>query len=281
MKKRSLFAAVAMLIVSAIVLTSATFAWFQANGSVEVAGFNATTTSQGGGLLVSTTGGAGTWKNALTYDDYAAVNSNVLIASGGTFTPVSGSVGADGSVSFIAGSLSGATFSYSGSATQGYIKYTTYVQSPNVAGNIQVAPTMNSDSPFVYYSVVVNQATTNLKHYTAAATGNSTSTYTYNAIANTGETANANAAQDNNPANGIIDDAEKAALTLSSQPAVSPFNASTAQTALTFAAEAGVAYEITVYCWAEGQDSDCVAGAAATSTTIGLDLSLQASGNNG
>lgn len=57
MKKRSLFAAVAMLIVSAIVLTSATYAWFAASTSAAtVAKFTASVSADDGSLLVQSTG---------------------------------------------------------------------------------------------------------------------------------------------------------------------------------------------------------------------------------
>lgn len=74
MKKRSLFAAVAMLLVSAIVLTSATYAWFASNDSASVAGIKASVTNTDGNLRVKASGdyalSTATWGNAVLATDY-------------------------------------------------------------------------------------------------------------------------------------------------------------------------------------------------------------------
>lgn len=72
MKKRSLFAAVAMLIVSAIVLTSATYAWFATGGAATQVGTitgNVAQASAGIRLRTQSSSGSGAsgWQDALDY----------------------------------------------------------------------------------------------------------------------------------------------------------------------------------------------------------------------
>ncbi len=97
MRKSALLSSVAMLIVSAIVLTSATYAWFSTARTVNVTdldiGVNADT-----GLLVSVENGAeGTWLNTVNFEDGATVqgrddlNGTTIPAK---FNPVSSAAGA-------------------------------------------------------------------------------------------------------------------------------------------------------------------------------------------
>jgi len=77
MKKRSLFAAVAMLIVSAIVLTSATYAWFATGGSaVKVGAIKGQVATTAAGIKLKVTGASATWQDSLDYLKLSAVNSN-------------------------------------------------------------------------------------------------------------------------------------------------------------------------------------------------------------
>ena len=57
MKKRSLVAAIAMLMVSAIVLTSSTYAWFATSSAAAVDKFSATVTNNSGSLTVQAVNG--------------------------------------------------------------------------------------------------------------------------------------------------------------------------------------------------------------------------------
>ena len=84
MKKRSLFAAVAMLIVSAVVLTSATYAWFASGTEVTVSTVSADVSNSDGSIKISADGS--NWKTTLANADLQAVASNILPAA---FTPVS------------------------------------------------------------------------------------------------------------------------------------------------------------------------------------------------
>lgn len=65
MKKRSLIAAIAMLVVSAIVLTSATFAWFSMGNFVDVTSFDAAV-SKSDGLMISAD--ESNWDTTITLD---------------------------------------------------------------------------------------------------------------------------------------------------------------------------------------------------------------------
>ncbi len=86
MRKSALLSSVAMLIVSAIVLTSATYAWFSASTKAEVTGIDATVQTSTG-ILISTDGNA--WKTKIDFGAYTPAN----------FSPCSTTTGA----SFVTG----------------------------------------------------------------------------------------------------------------------------------------------------------------------------------
>lgn len=90
MKKRSLFAAVAMLIVSAIVLTSATYAWFATGGSTSINTITGKVAEASAGIrlrTIPTTGAAATgWVNSLDYAKLAKDTTNNHFATNYTTT---------------------------------------------------------------------------------------------------------------------------------------------------------------------------------------------------
>lgn len=89
MKKRSLFAAVAMLIVSALVLTSATYAWFNVGGGAQVIEQKGTVMEAGSGVRLKTGSGMD-WNSTLLpqdFWDYTTNNNNILVQHW-TATPV-------------------------------------------------------------------------------------------------------------------------------------------------------------------------------------------------
>lgn len=89
MKKSALLSSVAMLIVSAIVLTSATYAWFSASDKVDVKEISATVESSTG-LLISIDNGT-SWKTSVDVSSYKPTSfSPVSTATGGTDTWVTG-----------------------------------------------------------------------------------------------------------------------------------------------------------------------------------------------
>lgn len=66
MKKRSLFAAVAMLVISAVLLTSATYAWFADASSATVSGFSGNVAAAGTGVQVKSHASGAVWTSSLT-----------------------------------------------------------------------------------------------------------------------------------------------------------------------------------------------------------------------
>ncbi len=105
MKKRSLVAALAMLVVSAIVLTSSTYAWFAASTTASVSTISAEVQNSAGSIFVSPTGETGTWRASLSSADYAGLAQSL--------TPVSASVNTNDSgartISFNGGNLAAGT----------------------------------------------------------------------------------------------------------------------------------------------------------------------------
>lgn len=76
MKKRSLVSAVAMLVVSAIMLTSATYAWFSTGGPAKIGTLQGMTAQAGSGVFVKTLRAADDWATRLGYKDLAADTTN-------------------------------------------------------------------------------------------------------------------------------------------------------------------------------------------------------------
>lgn len=89
MKKRSLFAAIAMLVVSAIVLTSATFAWFSMGDSVSVTQFTVGV-AEADGLMISADNSS--WGTSVALSTIYTANNykNIVYNSGDLMFPVSG-----------------------------------------------------------------------------------------------------------------------------------------------------------------------------------------------
>lgn len=94
MKKRSLFAAVAMLIVSAMVLTSATYAWFNVGGDAKIIEQKGTVMTAGSGVRLKTDSGMD-WNATLLPQDFwnypTGVNNNNILVQHWTATPVANS----------------------------------------------------------------------------------------------------------------------------------------------------------------------------------------------
>lgn len=97
MKKRSLFAAVAMLIVSAILLTSATYAWFATGGPATISTITGKVAEAGAGITLRTvpTSGAGAtgWVTTLDYASLAKDQTNNHFATNYTNTGKKADVG--------------------------------------------------------------------------------------------------------------------------------------------------------------------------------------------
>jgi len=76
MKKRSLIASIAMLLVSAIVLSTSTYAWFSAGAAVSVEKITASVQKTDGSILISATGAENTWGYTLETATITALFNN-------------------------------------------------------------------------------------------------------------------------------------------------------------------------------------------------------------
>ena len=72
-KKRAIYAAIAMLLVSAIVITSASFAWFSLGRSAQVENLDLKVTKEGEGIAISAN--ASKFTSVLTYEDLKGSSS--------------------------------------------------------------------------------------------------------------------------------------------------------------------------------------------------------------
>lgn len=265
MKKRSLLAAVAMLIVSAIVLTSATYAWFATNTTVSVEEVQASVSNTDGSILISEDGL--TWRTSLTKDQLAGVAGNSFATN---FTPIS--VDPE-SMSIVGGSISAGMFNPADVTTGTYIKYTVHIKSDSDV-TVNINPSFNFGTAFIY-GLVKTPTQTTIRNNNEI----SKSKY-YPVIANSGDPiADANG-------NSILDDAEHDANTANGfgTPGVYDTvrenvlgNLVTCDTnALSLSLVKGVPQQITVMLWAEGQNIACSGTVASASSGVTLAITKAA-----
>lgn len=255
MKKRSILSAVAMLLVSALVLTSATYAWFASGSAASASAITATVANSDGTLLISADGGT-TWKTAVAmgldptdeddaYGDFVEstlVFPNIGSSAAGRLIPVSGTP-SSGSITFMDGSLEGTAFS-SKTATAGWVKVSLKVKS-TVATTITVAPAFSTAADFGYCYFVVNS--TGYLYGVGAARE-------YFPIATSGGTVTG---VDSN-GNAIMDIGD------SSHPVLAAQQTTVSQGSYDITAAADTSYDVVFYMWAEGNDAACT-GAVASS----------------
>lgn len=253
MKKRSLVSAIAMLVVSAIVLTSATFAWFAAGTEVSVDTFSANAQSRDGSILISATGEANTWKTKLTSADY-----NNAFDSAISLVPVSGTHGEAG-MSFIGGALSidesTSLYKFTTATATGdeYLKYSCYVKS-TVDCSVTLTPSISLGDNYIYACVQTASAGYILKSGDDA-------TYTPITTTSSGSTIDTDS-------DGIISATEAGnGVTLASS--ATTLNSGSEGT-LTLTLTAGSAQRIDVWVWAEGQDPQCAGPVDSTNSSISL-----------
>lgn len=287
MKKRSLFAAVAMLIVSAVVLTSATYAWFASGSRADIDTIGASISNSDGTLLISVD--STNWGTNLEYADWfpggTLITGNKVPATtdANTTYPVLSPVSFDApNGSFKGGSLSQDTdtssahykdFQFSAaSATAGWIDLKYYVKS-TAACNITITPTFSSDINFIYGAITatVNSSTT------TNVVGKSTATGYIPVVASSGT------AWDTTTANGIVDPAEDTGAALLKQETVAssgdnqivPLTGNNQKLTFTYSqamADAETAVECHIIIWAEGQDASCTGKVTSQSATMTLAL---------
>ncbi len=171
MKKRSLVAAIAMLMVSAIVLTSSTYAWFATGTTAKVSGISAQVSNTSGNITISADG-----TNYSTALEYAAFQGQTGNFTPSDFSPVSFD---PINQAFIAGSIAQgedaentATFgklvfnpSVATNDSTKFIKMKVYVKA-SVDCTVNVAADMaNSTYQFIYGAIYDDSDTTNYKVY--------------------------------------------------------------------------------------------------------------------
>jgi hypothetical protein len=255
MKKRSLFAAVAMLVISAVLLTSATYAWFAEAGNATVGTFSGNVAAAGTGVQVQSHVSGAKWTNALTKTDLAS--SEDLYAS--EYVPCSTTDGATWKKTSIG---SGNTYSAFSGATAGtdYDQYVfnvgTLAAGDTVTGTLYVGGTAGAAARVLVEKKVGAGNWTQVGYYSPAAE-------TWNGIVNFG-------------ALTVVDDGDYYVTAADITAALSTANATDYLIPMTSTAapasggvaidlgEVGVAgsatyTQIRVTTWVEGNDMDCLA----------------------
>lgn len=267
MKKRSLFAAVAMLIVSAIVLTSATYAWFASGQTATVSTINAKVTNGDGTLEIAAvpSGTNMKWTNVLAISDFPTdTNVGVPGTSGTvandatTLQPMSFDI-ATSTSSMMTGAISQDSTdatkynfaSGTGAPSGGYIKMTVYVRVTK-ACTVEITPTLTCAKAFVLGAVTTGDPTATPSTYSYQVV-NGAGSATYTPVVGASKTA-----VDDTTKNGIVDAAEDTNGDILANHDVS---VSSTKVRLTFGTNETTAdnvyKQVDLFVWAEGQEPSC------------------------
>ncbi len=263
MKKRSLVAALAMLMVSAIVLTSSTYAWFATGDTAKVGGLSATVSNTSGSISISTTAD-GTYSTSIAYEKFKGITGN--------YTPDQLSPN-----SFYVDTAAGAVRMTGGAIDQndagdlvftaqdntdtlaGYIKITVWIKS-DIETTVKVTPVVTSGPAFVYTSAYA-AADNYVVNAKADALAAGTRSYFPLTSAANGVDVNANSIMDTNDVdeNGAVYSALGTAqsATADGSITVSVSNTPTA---------------VSVYLWAEGNDAACYGTFDAAACTADINI---------
>lgn len=270
MKKRSLVAAIAMLIVSAIVLTSSTYAWFASSASASVTGINATVSNNNGSISVAPTGTNAKaavkdiYKTAITGNDYEGLCTNL--------NPVSMYI-SDSTPQFNKVNYNTETFTSFAPATENadYLVYQFKVKASNAADasaarNVGMTTSFTTNTGAFCNGIV------------AVTAGGTTTYYFYNGggsyealIAMTNSTIT-----DTN-GDAIVGSGDANLVAASDLLASSSFSGVTTGPASipvlsSIAAGAEAEATVSVYVWAEGQDSGCTGNVNAEQAYFTINL---------
>lgn len=255
-KKRSLLIAIAMLIVSAVVLSSATFAWFIAGTTATVTGVQANVAS-GSSVQVSA--------EATTNFSNTVSAATLGLQPGNYFPPSLTAVSTGQSVSdssFFLGNLTNAyVFTSSAIAPANIgtslVKFTVYVRC-STAGNVTLSGSSfaTSGNAMVYGATQVDGAGL-VKVYAA---DNTTAGYEGITTALAGTDANHD---------GYLVNSEKTAGTIAAVVPLGNINT----LIIPFSGTVDETHSLTVWMWLEGQDSNC---SGTVSATPGLALQFNA-----
>ncbi len=269
MKKRSLVAALAMLMVSAIVLTSSTYAWFATGTTAKVSNISATVANTAGNIQISANDKD--YSTSLDYSAFSGISGNFMP---GNFSPVSFNPAGK---SFIAGSIE--QDDTPGSTTEGkfifeptavsdgssyYVMINVYVKS-DVDCNVKITPNMTGSTYDFIYSALFDQAG-NYKVYNKTAGRG----YTPVVSAVKGVDVNGNAIMD---ASDTLADGTTTTYNGLAQSAITSESVVDGSVApLTVALKAGVPQTVTLYVWAEGNDQACSGAVPEAACGVVLDF---------
>jgi len=246
MKKRSLVSAIVMLVVSALLLSTATYAWFASNQSVQVSTITGYVSSTDGSISISAENTANSWKSAISKTDLQYQGNTNNFSD--TLDPKSFKDG-----SFLDGAFAndGVSFTSSADTNVNFIRYTFYLKSTIDNTACTITPTVET-SNFVYVCVLAD----NRYYYFSSDSGS------YYPITAIGQATDRNA-------DCIIDEAEGSALVDNAQITSSNEGA----IAITLGQ---TAKSVTVWMWAEGQDPQCIGGSAASVNNISFNITKDA-----
>ncbi len=224
MRKSALLSSVAMLIVSAIVLTSATYAWFSASDEAKITNIS-TTVQTSTGLLISTDNVSwGSEVNATPFQPTQFKASST----------VSGSKFVSGNFDKGALQLDDVTVAGNSNAASNYMQFTLYIKgSANDVVTIKPNFEGTHDTVKGFMKFAVLQGTTYLGGGVVAATG-------------------ATGSYKGTEATGAVTSATSGAYLTENGSTVNEIGASV-QTTLTSTAS----QQYTILMWAEGNDADC------------------------
>ncbi len=265
MKKRSLVAAIAMLMVSAIVLTSSTYAWFATGTTAKVSGISAQVSNTSGNITISADG-----TNYSTTLEYAAFQGQAGNYTPADFSPVSFD---PVNQAFVAGSIAQgedaentATFgklvfnpSVATNDNSKFIKMKVYVKA-SVDCTVNVAADMaGSAYQFIYGAIFDDADTANYKVYNTASR-----TYVPVLQATAGIDVDTDGIME---ATDTLTDGATPYNALASEDV-----ASTTSDVVSIQLTANTPKTITLYVWAEGNDSLCVGNIAAQACAVALNF---------
>ncbi len=257
MKKRSLVAALAMLIVSAITLTSSTYAWFSTSTKANVTGISANINSAAGSIQISADNT--NWKTSLTQSDFNA-DTNTITS---TYVPVSFEANATNAATapnIVRGTIGAGGKFENETLGKDYTKLTMWVKSSDAAELTISGSFATSTYNFFYAAVYIGGESA---VYTNVPDGRSYTPLT-----------NASGAIDGN-GNGVIENGEGGTLAANEVAAVyADGSAAAPENTIKVNLPAGTATELTLYVWAEGNDAACIANEVLTQGTVSFGLNF-------
>jgi len=257
MKKRSLFAAVAMLIVSAVVLTSATYAWFAGNASVAVQTISANVNTSDGSILISPDNTD--WsKTTLTAADFTESTENIPSASA-KMNPIDVDANC---VNLRTASFgdSGTTITINGAASPtDYTHFDFYLKSPTTANQaVKLKATFGDSTNYGYAAVKIGDGSWTIisrdaNGYTPLAVNTGNTTDNGDFVIGEGDAGYAGLIATTPQAIGVTNGVYETNITLGD------IDAST---------------KVDVIMWAEGQDLQCTKAVDTSAMSIGFEITL-------